>query len=644
MSYTVKGFTLLFLAIFFSATATYAQPNEDSLLYIANNTLDDSIRFNQFHDLASGFKFYDLEKTKQYTDSIAQLYLRTNNLKHKGVADYYYGFYFRKKDQYDKAISYFDLATQYALDEKNHIIFCASMAEIAGIYFYQGELAKALEININAADFNRKANDQYANSRLSDNYNNIGLIYGELEEYDNALRNYRKAISVSTTPLEESVAAGNMAEIFIVLNEVDSISLYANRCYELEQKLNSPRGIAYAAWLKAKAFLMAGDLKNAEKSAEKSLELYKKWDEKIMSIDPNYILSKAQFEQGKHVPAIKNAKIGIALSQEISNLEYISNGQLILSEIYASTGQYKEALQYNKLYQMNVDSLDFISNRDKLNNLSVKYETAQKNEKIASQKLEISRKDTQRYGLLASLFILSLILILFLYRYKSNQKIANQKIAFLNQEKKLLSIDYMFQGQEEERKRIAQDLHDGLGGILSAAKIQIRTIQNEIEKLESLNLISKTEDLIESAYNEVRRISHDMMPGALVNLGLFAAIEDLADQMNLANQVKIKTQWYTSDELLPEKATPIIYRIVQEAITNTMKYAKAENMLIQMTESADGFSLAIEDDGIGFVFDDIKSEGLGIKSIQSRVDYLNGKMEIDTKVNGGTKYEIFIPV
>jgi tetratricopeptide (TPR) repeat protein len=126
------------------------------------------------------------------------------------------------------------------------------MAEIAGIYFYQGELAKALEININAADFNRKANDQYANSRLSDNYNNIGLIYGELEEYDNALRNYRKAISVSTTPLEESVAAGNMAEIFIVLNEVDSISLYANRCYELEQKLNSPRGIAYAAWLKAK--------------------------------------------------------------------------------------------------------------------------------------------------------------------------------------------------------------------------------------------------------------------------------------------------------------------------------------------------------------------------------------------------------
>jgi hypothetical protein len=88
MSYTVKGFTLLFLAIFFSATATYAQPNEDSLLYIANNTLDDSIRFNQFHDLASGFKFYDLEKTKQYTDSIAQLYLRTNNLKHKGVADY----------------------------------------------------------------------------------------------------------------------------------------------------------------------------------------------------------------------------------------------------------------------------------------------------------------------------------------------------------------------------------------------------------------------------------------------------------------------------------------------------------------------------------------------------------------------------
>ncbi len=643
MLHSPKKYTILIIAFFLNAIAFYAQPNEDSLLHIANNTIDDSIKYRQYFNLVKSYKFYDLEKTKEYNDSIAIIYERTENPMYKGISDYYYGFYYRKKDEYDKAIEFYQEAKKIGIEYEYYSLFAVSISEIAGIYLDKGLLSKALEINIEAANFNAAARDKSNASRLCNNFNAIGLVYGQMREFENALKYFHKAIQSSPLPGDRSTPYGNMAEIFLELDQVDSLNFYAEKCFELEEELQSPRGLAYAEWLRAEAYLKAKNHQSAEQSAKKSIQLYQKYPEKLLMIRAYYILAKALLKNGKDSVAIENANQGLHLSKEIRNLSLITDGHRILTSIYEKKGQYELALKHYKAQGDNLDSLDLIKENKLLQDLSIKYETAQKNEKIATQQLEISKIDSQRYGLLVGLAFLSLVLILFGYRYKSNQKLSNQKIALLNQEKKLLSIDYMFQGQEEERKRIAQDLHDGLGGILSVAKIQIRSIQKEMEKLESLNLISKTEDLIESAYNEVRRISHDMMPGALVNLGLFAAIEDLADQMNLSGQVKIKTQWYTSDEHLPEKSTPIIYRIVQEAITNTMKYAKAENMLIQMTESEQGFSLAIEDDGVGFVLKDVESEGLGLKSIQSRVNYLNGEIEIDTKPNEGTKYEIFIP-
>jgi len=593
----------------------YAQPNEDSLLYIANNTKDDSKKYEQFFKLVKGFKFYNLEKAKQYNDSIASLYVRTGNPKYKGISDYYYGFYYRKKDEYDRAIEYYQQAKKYSVEQEYYSLYAVSISEIAGIYSDLGLLAKALEINIEAANFNESINDSNSAGRLSTNYNAIGLVFGEMNEYQNAIKYYHKAILASSAIEDRSIPYGNMAEIFLLLNQVDSLNFYAEKCFKLENELQSPRGLAYAEWLRAEAYLIAEKYQLAEQSANKSIQLYQKYPEKILMIKAYNVLTKALLKNGKNSLAIENANLALSLAEETNNLILIKNSHEALASSYEQSKQYALALAHSKKMTNYQDSLDLVKDNKLLQDLSIKYETAQKNEEIASQKLEITKKDNQTFGLLGGLALLSLIFILFAYRYTSNQKISNQKIALLKQEKKLLSIDYMFQGQEEERKRIAQDLHDGLGGILSVAKIQIRTIQKEIEKLENLNLISKTEELIESAYNEVRRISHDMMPGALVNLGLFAAIEDLTDQMNLTKQVKIKTQWYTSDEHLPEKSTPIIYRIVQEAITNTMKYAKAENMLIQMTEASDGFSLSIEDDGVGFDLENMESEGLGIKSI-----------------------------
>jgi len=204
----------------------------------------------------------------------------------------------------------------------------------------------------------------------------------------------------------------------------------------------------------------------------------------------------------------------------------------------------------------------------------------------------------------------------------------------------------MVQGQEEERKRIAQDLHDGLGGLLTSARLQMQNIQREIDKISQLNLINKAEELVGNAYAEVRRISHDMMPGALVDLGLFAAIEDLVDEMNEQSNIKVTTQWFTKDSGIIDKKKVVIYRIVQEALNNSLKHSQASHIHVEMTQNKNAYNLTIEDDGIGFDYEALKqkSKGIGLQSLQSRVDYLNGEIQFQTAVGKGTQIDILIPL
>lgn len=618
---------------------SYAQPNEDSILQIIKTTTDDSIKYLQFFTLVRQFKFNNLDKTKQYTDSIYNLYKKTDNEKYKGIADYYYGFYYRKLNEYEKAIHHYQESKKYGLESEYFSLYAVSISEIAGVYIDQGILDKALEINIEAVNFDEKATDHNRNPRLSNSYNSMGLIYGRMKEYENALLYYRKAIKIAANKENESIPAGNMAEIFMVQGIADSLLKYSTICHRLNKEINNPRGLAYSEWLQAEAYYMNQEYDLAEEAGLRSVALYKQYPEKILMTDAYYILSKALFKNKKIHDAVSTANKAIDISKEIDDASLITKGYGILSEIYEEANQFDKALANHKLYVEGLNKMDQLKNNDLLQDLSIKYDTAQKNQKIAEQKAEIALKSVQQNKLIGGLIILGLIPFFLYYRFKNKQKIDKQKLELLKKEKKLLAIDYMIQGQEEERKRIAQDLHDGLGGFLSSAKIQMKNIKQEGKEIQNLSLFNKAENLIDKAYQEVRRISHDMMPGALVDFGLFAAIEDLAMQINQLGKLKIQTYCTSTDSNIDKGKQSIIYRIIQEAIANTIKHAKAEKMLIQITSNDKAINLTIEDDGIGFN-PTATHEGIGLKNIKSRVNYLNGKIDIISNPNEGSIYEI----
>ena len=202
----------------------------------------------------------------------------------------------------------------------------------------------------------------------------------------------------------------------------------------------------------------------------------------------------------------------------------------------------------------------------------------------------------------------------------------------------------MIEGQEAERLRIAKDLHDSLGGLLSTVKNHFSTIQNEVEDEAKGNLTEKTGALIDEACIEVRRISHNMMPHALALAGLEGVMEDLAEQLT-AEGYEVTLETKGDLNYFDETKKVMLYRLLQEIISNIRKHAMAKNILIQLLVHENIIQLIVEDDGKGFEYDKaIKKGGLGLKSINSRVAFLDGQIDWDTQPNKGTTISINIQI
>jgi len=353
----------------------------------------------------------------------------------------------------------------------------------------------------------------------------------------------------------------------------------------------------------------------------------------------------------KAIPYLKHAE---TVFKSINKPSQLLDVYTLLTLTEAKAKNFEEAYNYKLLQASMQDSLTSEKMTQNIAELEIKFETEQKERELVEQRLDLDSKTRERnltrYALIA-LGILSLLLFIFFrYRLKSQKTIAVQtetlqlqKITDLQQKNKLLAMSSMIEGQEAERLRIAKDLHDSLGGLLSTVKAHFTTIQNEIIQLEKFNLTEKTNVLIDEACAEVRRISHNMMPQALSISGLQGAIEDLGDQLQ-------EQGYITTVELsnIPNKIDPtrevMIYRLLQEILSNIRKHSNAKTILLQLLGHQNELTIIVEDDGEGFDYsEEIKKGGLGLKSINSRVQYLDGIINWDTKPSKGTTINITIP-
>ena len=255
--------------------------------------------------------------------------------------------------------------------------------------------------------------------------------------------------------------------------------------------------------------------------------------------------------------------------------------------------------------------------------------------------------------LLGAGLVITLIITFFSWKLaKSNRKafvqnelLHREELKTLRQQEQLGRYQSILQGQEEERNRIARDLHDGLGGLLAGVKLRLSAIntRGSAERHGTTKEVGGVIDELDHAVDELRRISRNMMPETLLYMGLESALADLCKYMDTP-ATGVKFQGINLQTSYPKPMLIGLYRIVQELLNNAVKHAKSTQIIVQCSDNEGRLLLTVEDNGKGFDPNKATSGGLGLKNIENRVALLHGGIEIDSKPGQGTTVNIEIPV
>lgn len=314
-----------------------------------------------------------------------------------------------------------------------------------------------------------------------------------------------------------------------------------------------------------------------------------------------------------------------------------------LSALNEEMGNAKEALVWEQRYSKLNDSLSSANVRLEINKLETKFNTAEKERKIATlnaeknqKDLEVNKKNSYLWGLsLVLLLVVSLLLFLFVI-FRKNKKINEQRINDIKQKEELSLTRAILDGEERERERIARDLHDGLGGMLAGVKINFSTWSSNHLHPEKDQEFYKILGKLDNSVSELRHIARNLMPESLINFGLETALNDLCEFYS-RKDLDIDFQTIDIKKNLPLPIQLNIYRIVQELLANAIKHAEASSILLQCSQSTENFLITIEDNGKGFDKNiEQTTKSMGLRNLKNRVNYLKGTMEISSDTQGTT--------
>ena len=325
-----------------------------------------------------------------------------------------------------------------------------------------------------------------------------------------------------------------------------------------------------------------------------------------------------------------------------------------LANYYKLNKNYKEALVYFEKYNTAKDSLNNTNQNIAISNLDKKYKTAEKDKKIIESEAKRKQNRNLLIGSIILIFLGSIIGFLTLKNTKRKQKLAEQqkeletqKNLTLLKEQEINTINAMVEGQEKERKRVAEDLHDNLGSVLATLKLHFENLKlnREKKKIDQNQLFNKTENLIDEAYLKVRSIAHAKNAGVIANQGLLTAIKVMSEKISSADKLKIDVVSYGLDNRLDNSLEINVFRIIQELVTNIIKHANASNATINVSQYENNLNIIIEDDGVGFNINSVNlKNGMGLSSIKTRIEHLNGSFNIDSTLNKGSSVIIDIPI
>ncbi len=601
----IRAFLLPFLSLLLFTNGCFAQKDSTSLMAQLSESFE---LINDHPDSARGIALEVMRQAKESKyPTVEAASLRKLAIIQKNWGDY-------------------ELSMAHSLAS---LKMCDSIGDLQGMASSYSQLAvlRARQKDRHSAiEYHRKALrirlDREELDKVSGLYVNLGSNFKNLGQLDSAWHYYKSALQLIQNHGFRDQLIGcliNVGNLHIREDKVDLAIASFRRALRLAGEEQDSVNIAKALGNLGALYLQTGILDSAELYLESAISINKR-------------LSAAQ-----------------SLTDNLYNLVVVHDEQGRIDSAYSALWRYVTASE---------DYFD--ADREKrIRSIEARYQVEKKereNTELRASNAELDaaqqRQSMWILGLVLGMLILMVAGAFAIYHQRQraqmahkNEQIKQQKINELLQKQELAALDAMVQGQEKERRRIAEDLHDRIGSQLATVKHNMEALEGKVDKGQAANQkqFSKTYTMLDHLVDEVRKLSHDMVSGVLMKFGLEEAVRELGDRISSSDKIQVSVFAHNLDQRVPSKVEIAVYRITQELLANVLKHAQASEVTISMNRQEDHLNVIVEDDGQGFETGQVK-EGMGLENVQKRAALLNGTVIFDSNNGRGTTVIIDIPL
>lgn len=511
--------------------------------------------------------------------------------------------------------------------------------------YFAGEYQQTLLFYLNALSLFEKGKNLSGKARV---LNELGIFYHRQKNDSAAIRSLQESYKLATRANDQGVMATSLNNQGILKQDFgyhqEAIGLFS-KAKTIYQQVGDSIGISYTDDYTATSLAKLGQLEEAIRKQTASYTLRLRLKDSNAAAISLMNLAEYNYSLQKMSAAQSYLQQCMSLSKKIGYKDLLAATYLMQSKLFAHSGKYYEAYQNQLLYTTLNESIFNEKRSRQISELHTRYETEKKQQQIVLLTKENQIK-AQRNRNLMILFC-SLFGILFLsallYRNYQKRKKQREEDARLMQEKDERNRA-IIEAEEKERLRIARELHDGIAQTMTAARMQLEHFSEQAPELFQNSAALQTSfQLIQEAAQEVRSVSHSMIPNALLKSGLLAAVRDFINRTS-SHQLRINLVTHGLQERLPQNMEHVIFRVLQELVNNILKHAQANEVTIQLLREGEEFTMMVEDNGLGFDVATVMDKGIGLKNIESRVSYLHGQVHFDSRPGRGTTVIIEIPV
>ncbi|WP_378183453.1 tetratricopeptide repeat protein [Aquimarina sp. SS2-1] len=626
---------------------------------------EDSLFYKEKATIIKAYEVFNSDQNHKIP-KIAHHLLKTVKTEYaKANANLLLAYFYKNKTLIDSSNYYVEESLKYNTTDNDSINIRGKIAayNILGInYLSQGLYEEGKKWHQKGITLTEKYNEE---DFYYTHLHGLARTYTELKNYEEALRLYKECLSYKEDPEIVYGSYINIGDIYTKLGDYENSNKYLKKAEKLALTEDTSIALSIIALNLAENSKKTRQYNSAINYYQKSIEISDKKDFKQVSLEANINLAEVFVILKRYNEAETILQKSLLKAKELKLATKQIHIYQALSEIAVRKNNYKRALEYNVLHNKMEDSINQLQKNKEISEIEVKYQTSQKEKEIKlllaensnrNLELELEREKAIRekgfkniilYSFLALLIPIIGLLVTYYQKIRAqselNQKqkeISEQKIASLLKDQELKVIKASVEGQDKERKRIAQELHDSIGGNLAAIKLQLNNAPNKNE-----GILKKINPQIDNTYELVRNLSHNLIPKKFGKNGFCDVLEEYFNNIGSASNLNTSFSAYPREEIdsSQEKVKDESFKIIQELITNSIKHSEATSVELQINLVENTLNIMFEDNGKGFDTDKNK-DGIGFRNIKSRLQNVSGSLYIDSRIHRGTIIDISIPV